>query len=92
MLVGLPAAPCGWLFPDLTSTCTRFARSTNVDLVEKLYYDREPMAPMCCGICPGGVANQNDLNYCCYCINCVCLYNICTKPCFGGARHHPNDV
>jgi hypothetical protein len=56
------------------------------DYVGKTYYDREPIAPRCCGICPGGVANQNDLNYCCYCINCVCWYNLCTKPCFGGAR------
>jgi hypothetical protein len=59
---------------------------TNADYVGKTYYDREPIAPRCCGICPGGVANQNDLNYCCYCINCVCWYNLCTKPCFGGAR------
>ena len=20
----------------------------------------------------------------CFCINCVCVYNMCTKPCFGG--------
>lgn len=54
------------------------------DIVTKSYFDMPPFTPTCCGKFKGGWANENDLNYCCYFINCVCIYNICTKPCCGG--------
>ena len=52
------------------------------DRIWKTYFDNGPFKP-CCGL-EKGIATEDDLNYCCWCINCVCYYNMCTKPCFGG--------
>ena len=52
------------------------------DWISKSYYDNGPFKPTCGQ--PKGIATEADLNYMCWCINCVCVYNICTKPCFGG--------
>jgi hypothetical protein len=64
--------------------CFRCKFCTTGDYVSKTFYDREPFAPACCGLCKPGFATEEDLNYCCYCINCVCCYNMCKKPCCGG--------
>lgn len=52
------------------------------DFVTKVYYDNGPFSPRC-GL-KKGIATEDDMNYCCWCINCVCCYNMCSKPCVGG--------
>ncbi len=57
------------------------------DSIEKIYYDTAPFSSCWDKIFDGSKAayvTQEDTNYCCYCINCVCWYNLCTKPCYGG--------
>ena len=39
------------------------------DFITKVYFDKAPFAPMC-GV-KKGIATEDDLNYCCFCINCV---------------------
>ena len=48
------------------------------------YLDNSVFAPYLCCDLKKGVATEEDLNYCCFCINCVCIYDLCTKPCCGG--------
>ena len=45
------------------------------DFISKTYFDKSPFK---------GIATEHDLNYCCWCCNCVCAYDLCTKPCAGG--------
>ena len=54
------------------------------DFVTKVYFDNSAFKPCCCGKIQKGIATEDDMNYCCWCINCVCIYQICTKPCMGG--------
>merc|ERR1712071_424463 len=64
------------------------------DIISKTYFDMPPFQPRCMGLCKPCFATEKDLTYCCYCINCVCYYNLCTKPCFGGVvviTPCPND-
>jgi len=67
----------------------------SLDCIAKTYMDRAPFADTCCeklcGSCGAGASyySEEDVNYCCYCFNCICIYNLCTKPCVGGmvGRH-----
>ena len=58
------------------------------DIITKVYMDQPPFTTcldkMCGGPEMGAYITQEDTNYCCYCIPCVCWYNLCTKPCYGG--------
>ena len=67
------------LFNPLTCRCCSVD-----DCIFKDYLDNSIYAPFCCCECKKGLATENELNYCCFCINCVCIYNICSKPCWGG--------
>ncbi len=53
------------------------------DSINKQYYDRF-LKKKCCGLWSGGFATEADFTYCCYCIPCVCVYDCCTRPCWGG--------
>ena len=55
------------------------------DFVIKDYFDNSFYKPACCGQIKKGIATEEDLNYCCFCINCVCCYNACAKPCYGAS-------
>lgn len=48
----------------------------------KTYFDTGTFKSGLCG--KKGIATESDLSYCCWCCNCVCVYNMCTKPCTGG--------
>ena len=52
------------------------------DCITKTYWDGSKFAPLCC--LKKGIATEDDLNYCCWCINCACCYDCLIKPCFGG--------
>jgi hypothetical protein len=53
------------------------------DSIHKQYYDKF-LKKKCCGLCPGGFATEADFTYCCYIIPCVCWYDLCERPCYGG--------
>ena len=73
---------CCLVFDPFTCTCC-----TAADHVSKDYFDNSNYKPCCQSFCGDnfkkGIATENDMNYCCFCINCVCCYDICCKPCYG---------
>lgn len=84
---------CCLVFDPFTCTCC-----TAADHVSKDYFDNSNYKPCCQSFCGDnfkkGIATENDMNYCCFCINCVCCYDICCKPCYGGQVsivHCPNE-
>jgi len=83
------------LFCCVKPCCFPFLWSAN-DFIWKRYFDNSVFEPLDLCICQleKGIATEHDVNYCCYCINCVCIYDVCTKPCFGGEVRTvlvPND-
>lgn len=65
------------------------------DFVYKTYFDMAPykvgccdkLCKSCCGCLGCGqptYTTEHDTCYCCYCISCMCYYDCCVRPCFGG--------
>lgn len=65
------------------------------DNISKTYFDMHPykvgfcdkVDKCCCGCLGCGeptYVTEHDTCYCCYIFPCMCIYDCCSRPCFGG--------